>query len=44
VQYPRFLSKEQKALLEMADQVLQQQLDDQSPILARWRDALKQNR
>jgi len=44
VQYPRYLSNEQRALLEMADQVLQQQLDDQSPTLARWRDALKQNR
>ncbi len=38
VQYPRFLTNEQKALLEMADQVMHQQLDDQSPILARWRD------
>lgn len=38
VQYPRFLTNEQKALLEMADQVMSQQLDDQSPILARWRD------
>lgn len=44
VHYPRFLSKEQKALLDMADQVLHQQLDDQSPALARWRDTLKQNR
>ena len=44
VQYPRYLSNEQRALLEMADQALQQQLDDQSPTLARWRDALKQNR
>jgi hypothetical protein len=33
VHYPRFLSKEQKALLDMADQVLHQQLDDQSPAL-----------
>ncbi|MDD2990334.1 MAG: DnaJ C-terminal domain-containing protein [Zoogloea sp.] len=44
VQYPRYLSNEQRALLEMADQVLQQQLDDQSPTLARWRDTLNQNR
>lgn len=42
VLYPRFLSKEQKALLEMADQILHQQLDDQSPPLARWRETLKQ--
>ena len=38
VQYPRFLTNEQKALLEMADKVMRQHLDDQSPTLARWRD------
>lgn len=44
VQYPRFLTTEQRALLEMVDKVLHQHLADQSPPLARWRDTLKQNR
>ena len=35
-QHPAFLSKEQKAMLEMAEQVLQHQLASQSPALAGW--------
>ncbi|MBS0370231.1 MAG: J domain-containing protein [Proteobacteria bacterium] len=40
-QYPCFLSKEQKAMLEMAEQVLQHQLESQSPALAQWKEMLE---
>ncbi|MBS0346152.1 MAG: DnaJ domain-containing protein [Proteobacteria bacterium] len=43
-QYPCFLSKEQKAMLEMAEQVFQHQLDSQSPALAQWREVLESHR
>lgn len=43
-QYPCFLSKEQKAMLEMAEQVLQHQLESQSPSLAQWREVLENHR
>lgn len=36
----QFISQEQKAMLEMAEQVLQSRIDTQSPALARWRSAL----
>lgn len=35
-----FISKEQKAMLEMSEQLLQAQLEAQSPTLARWHDML----
>lgn len=38
--YPRFLGKEQKAMLEMAEELLAQQIDAQSPSLASWNAAL----
>jgi molecular chaperone DnaJ len=40
-QYPQFLSKEQKAMLEMAEQVLLHHLEAQSPSLANWNAALE---
>jgi molecular chaperone DnaJ len=40
-QHPTFLSKEQKAMLEMAEQVLQHQLASQSPALAGWHTLLE---
>lgn len=43
-QYPQFLSKEQKAMLEMAEQVLLHQLEAQSPSLANWNAALESYR
>ncbi|WP_298595969.1 J domain-containing protein [Zoogloea sp.] len=43
-QHPAFLSKEQKAMLEMAEQVLQHQLASQSPALAAWNDLLDAHR
>lgn len=43
-QYPCFLSKEQKAMLDMAEQVLQHQLETQSPILAHWNEVLDAHR
>ncbi|WP_079435043.1 DnaJ C-terminal domain-containing protein [Zoogloea sp. LCSB751] len=43
-QYPCFLSKEQKAMLEMAEQVLQHQLESQSPALAQWQEVLENHR
>ncbi|MDD3354806.1 DnaJ C-terminal domain-containing protein [Zoogloea sp.] len=43
-QLPRFLTKEQKAMLDMAEQVFQHQLDDQNPTLARWQATLETHR
>lgn len=43
-QHPAFLSKEQKAMLEMAEQVLQHQLASQSPTLAAWNNLLDAHR
>ena len=43
-QHPAFLSKEQKAMLEMAEQVLQHQLASQSPALAAWNSLLDAHR
>jgi hypothetical protein len=43
-QHPAFLGKEQKAMLEMAEQVLQHQLASQSPALAGWNDVLDAHR
>jgi len=36
----QFLGKEQKAMLELAEELLQQHLDAQSPNLARWNETL----
>jgi hypothetical protein len=43
-QHPAFLGKEQKAMLEMAEQVLQHQLDSQCPALAAWNVVLDAHR
>ncbi|HMV19346.1 MAG TPA: DnaJ C-terminal domain-containing protein [Zoogloea sp.] len=41
---PAYLSQEQKAMLEMAEQVLLHHLDTQSPALALWKQVLEQHR
>lgn len=43
-QHPAFLGKEQKAMLEMAEQLLQHQLDSQCPALAAWNVVLDAHR
>jgi molecular chaperone DnaJ len=43
-QHPAFLGKEQKAMLEMAEQFLQHQLDSQCPALAAWNVVLDAHR
>jgi molecular chaperone DnaJ len=44
VHYPTELTSEQKAVLDMADQVLRLRLSEQSPALARWQALLDAHR
>lgn len=39
-QHPQFLSQEQKAMLEMAEQILLRSVGEQSPALAQWHKTL----